>query len=490
VIMDGPRKVDTKIDDLLVNPDNYRFDPVENQRDAMLIMLKSQKDKVLNLARDIAQHGLSPMERLAVKEAEGGKYISLEGNRRLTVLKLMVNPDELSGDYPYRGVFEELNARYRDTLPTVVECAVFGADEQEAADRWVNLKHTGENQGVGTVPWNSYQKRRFELRHKREQSTTLQIADLLEGNGVDITGILATNLERLFTTPQVRHALGFDFTKKQLTLLEPEAEVVQKLKKVVERMQAKGFSVGEIYKVEDRLNWIQDVLGLQPAPATQPADIIQPPLLDHNGSTNAPTTQPAPPPSSNGSTNTQQSPAAGAGTSTLAPPQPVPTPTPPNPPAPSAPSVYYMLVNPTKVLPQTISGKIRIIYKELQTVHVTGSRQAPHAVAALLRILIEITAQEYLIKKQGFNYYGQDFRQTPAGTSYNELKQKLAFIASHCGLPNNIAQVLKTLQGRQLMTAELNQVMHNTIFTADAAAIKGIWQNFESVFDYLIGEMQ
>lgn len=213
--MDGHRKADIKLDDLLVNPENYRFDPVENQRDAMLVMLKSQKDKILNLARDIAQHGLSPMERLAVKEAEGGKYISLEGNRRLTVLKLMVNPDELAGDYQYRGVFEELNARYRDTLPTVVECAVFGSDEQEAADRWVNLKHTGENLGVGTVPWNSFSKRRFALRHKQEQSTTLQVADLLKANGVDISGVLATNLERLLTTPQVRHALGFDFTNKQ-----------------------------------------------------------------------------------------------------------------------------------------------------------------------------------------------------------------------------------------------------------------------------------
>src|SRR6266704_5111270 len=246
-LMDGHRKADIKLDDLLVNPENYRFDPLENQRDAMLVMLRSQKDKVLNLARDIAQHGLSPMERLAVKEAEGDKYISLEGNRRLTVLKLMVNPDELSGDYPYRGVFEELHVRYGDTLPTTVECAVFGADEQEAADRWVNLKHTGENQGVGTVPWNSFQKRRFELRHKQEQSTTLQVTDLLKANGVDISGVLATNLERLLTTPQVRHALGFDFTNKQLTLLEPEADVVQKLKKVVARMQAEGFRVNDIY---------------------------------------------------------------------------------------------------------------------------------------------------------------------------------------------------------------------------------------------------
>lgn len=486
--MDGHRKADIKLDDLLVNPENYRFDLVENQRDAMLIMLRSQKDKVLNLARNIAQHGLSPMERLAVKEAEGGQYISLEGNRRLTVLKLMVNPDELSGDYPYRGVFEELHARYRDTLPTTVECAVFGANEQEAADRWVNLKHTGENAGVGTVPWNSFQKRRFELRHKQKQSTVLQITDLLEANGVDITGVLATNLERLFTTPQVRHALGFDFTNKQLTLLEPEAEVVQKLKKVVAGMNIKGFSVRNIDHAPDRLKWIQDVLGLQPAPATSPASPMQPPAVS-NGRTNAPTTQPAPSLWPDGSINSQQSPAAGTGKSTLAPPQPVPTPAP----APAAASHYYSLVNPTNVLPATIPPKIIKIYHELKTVHVAGTRlAAPHAVAALLRILVEITAQEYLERKHDFYLdSGRHFRKrSDPKLALDELRGKLEYIANNCGLPTKLAQVLKTLLGRDLITVELNQVMHNTIFLADAAALKGIWQNFENVFNYLIDEMK
>ena len=87
-------------------------------------------------------------------------------------------------------------------------------------------------------------------------------------------------------------------------------------------------------------------------------------------------------------------------------------------------------------------------------------------------------------------------RRRKLKNAFNTYKKKvqearrLEYIANNCGLPGNIAQVLRTLLGRQLMTAELNQVMHNTIFTADAAAIKGIWQNYENVFDYLIGEMQ
>ena len=79
--MDGC-KADIALDKLLVNAENYRFETVNDQQEAMLTMLRSQKDKILNLARDIARRGLSPVERLAVKEAGGDKYIILEGNRR------------------------------------------------------------------------------------------------------------------------------------------------------------------------------------------------------------------------------------------------------------------------------------------------------------------------------------------------------------------------------------------------------------------------
>src|SRR5205823_6024066 len=134
---------------------------------------------------------------------------------------------------------------------------------------------------------------------------------------------------------------------KQLVLLEPEADVLQKLKKVVERMKAKGFNVGEIYRVGDRLEWIQNVLGLQPAPVTQPADITPPSPTSANGNAATPASQAAPSPALNSGTANTQSTAASAGTSTLAPPQPVSAP------APFAPSVYYTLVNPTKQLPAT-----------------------------------------------------------------------------------------------------------------------------------------
>lgn len=64
------------------------------------------------------------------------------------------------------------------------------------------------------------------------------------------------------------------------------------------------------------------------------------------------------------------------------------------------------------------------------------------------------------------------------------------FIANSRQLPGHLANALRVLVSEQLITTTLNQVMHNTIFRATSTSLKEQWQNFENVFDYLIGEIQ
>jgi len=49
-----------KITDLLVNSENPRFDPVKNQKLALLVMIEKIKPKIKSLAEDIAKNGLNP----------------------------------------------------------------------------------------------------------------------------------------------------------------------------------------------------------------------------------------------------------------------------------------------------------------------------------------------------------------------------------------------------------------------------------------------
>jgi hypothetical protein len=495
--MDRHQKIDIELDKLLVNPENYRFKSVTNQQEAMLTMLKSQDSKIMRLAKDIAAHGLNPTRRLLVKETADGKYVVLEGNRRITAIKLMNNPNEIPGDYRFKSIFEDLNAKYKDDLPTILECVVYPENQQGVADSWVLLEHTGENQGIGTVTWNSMQKQRFEAGHKQTQlSKALQVLELLEVKGINISGVEVTNLERLISTPAVRQELGIDFPKKKLLLTESEQDVLQKLKKVVQRMSAPTFVVSHIYRANQRLEWIKDVLAQQPPTSNSPVSIPTSAPVSPASNGSGPASQGVLPFSSSSNNNTLQSAASNNDVSvslvSQPPPSPSPTAGPVLPPPPSNSNNYPTLVNPTKLLPTTAPAKIASVYKELQTVYLFGQRAAPHAVGALLRILVEIIAQEYLMKKHGFKYDSSNAFRNPSeqGKVYSELREKLNYIANKCNLPSPIAQSLRALVSNQLITTTLNQVMHNTIFVADAAMIKGLWTNFEKVFDHLVSEMQ
>jgi len=484
--MDVHQKIDLELDKLLVNPENYRFDPVKDQQEAILTMLQSQNTKIIRLARNIAERGLNPTKRLLVKETNG-KYIVLEGNRRITVLKLMTNPNEIPDEYLFKSIFEDLHAKYKDSLPKTIECVVYPEEQQEAADGWVLLEHTGENQGMGTVPWDSAQKQRFEARHKQQElSRALQILEFLEANGIDISGVEATSLKRLLETRGVPQMLGIDFPKKKkFILIESQEEVLQRLKKLVEGMSAEDFNVGKIYTLAQRSAWVQNVLAPQPAAPSPSETGGTPAPVSSNGNASTPTPQPVPSPSPSNGTAPQPT-APSAATSTLTSPALAPTP------APASPGGYYTLVDPNKSLPPTTPEKIKSIYRELQIVNITGRSAAPHAVAALLRILLEITAQEYLMRKQGFQLDSRNFFRNPAeqGKVYDRLDEKLNYIATRCNLPGNLANALRVLISDQLITTTLNQVMHNTIFRAGSTAIKELWQNFEKVFDYLIDEMK
>ena len=94
------------IEDLLINPKNPRFDPVQNQRQAIDTMVREMKDKIKNLANDIAKNGLNPTKFLCVVKHLQGKYRVLEGNRRLMAIKLINSPHEIKMMMIFKNSFK------------------------------------------------------------------------------------------------------------------------------------------------------------------------------------------------------------------------------------------------------------------------------------------------------------------------------------------------------------------------------------------------
>ena len=79
------------IDDLELDLQNPRIPTAPDQREAMARIIGEQGAKLANLAADIIESGLNPMDRLLVVGGENGsgKYTVLEGNRRLVALKVL-----------------------------------------------------------------------------------------------------------------------------------------------------------------------------------------------------------------------------------------------------------------------------------------------------------------------------------------------------------------------------------------------------------------
>jgi ParB-like chromosome segregation protein Spo0J len=92
-------EVKLKIDDLVLDTDNPRITHAAGQQEALQKVVREQKGKLVRLAESIVERGLSPIEKLMVMEVspKPKRFIPLEGNRRVTALRLLTNPAALTG---------------------------------------------------------------------------------------------------------------------------------------------------------------------------------------------------------------------------------------------------------------------------------------------------------------------------------------------------------------------------------------------------------
>src|SRR5215813_9665286 len=86
--------MDLTIDELLLDLENPRISKAESQREALQKIIEDQDVKLVVLAESIVLDGLNPMDRWLVirSPSERGKYVVLEGNRRLATIRILHNP--------------------------------------------------------------------------------------------------------------------------------------------------------------------------------------------------------------------------------------------------------------------------------------------------------------------------------------------------------------------------------------------------------------
>ncbi|SIQ03785.1 hypothetical protein [Halanaerobium kushneri] len=254
-----------KIPNLFINTENPRFEIADSQKEAIENMIENQNQKLYRLAVDIIESGLNPSDLPIVTSLDDSKnrYRVLEGNRRITALKLLLEPNIASSkNNNLKKKFKRLNKQYDISGFEEITCVAF--EEEADAIHWIEIKHSGQLDGIGTVTWDATSKRRFE-RRLGKSTKCLQVLEFIKESDIlneetknNFNSIAITNLERLISDPAVREFLGIEFIDGNLHIIHPKEEVFKGLAKVIKDLVHKNIIVDDIYYKDDRANYLEN----------------------------------------------------------------------------------------------------------------------------------------------------------------------------------------------------------------------------------------
>lgn len=258
-----------KVTNLFIDLDNYRFEHQTSQLEAINRMVEEYNGDLYNLAVDILAHGLNPTDMpLVIKlPTDDNKFIVMEGNRRITTLKILLNPNLIDNKYQsLKKKFIKLVAENESNVIRSLECGICA--NREEAYLWIERKHSNGLHGIGTQQWNAMQKQRFEEATKGKTSMALQVINMLmDANTVadcfkeQLKTVKVTNLQRLISDPDVRTFLGISLQNGRLISDIKKEVVTDALTEIITDMMKEDFKVSKIYKKEDRDKYMQSMFG-------------------------------------------------------------------------------------------------------------------------------------------------------------------------------------------------------------------------------------
>jgi len=441
-----------RIENLRVNTDNYRFEPQKSQLDAIFTLLDEQGEKLFRLAESIIVDGLNPADVVLVTPDSNEKeiHIVLEGNRRISALKILNVPSILDSyhDDSIKKKYRTLSKKVTNRTIFDVPCLVF--EDPSEADHWIKLKHSGENKGVGTVSWNAQQTRRFEQIHSGKSTIAMQAIELLRSSDeVDdqlktkLKKVKITNLDRLLTDKSVRDYLGIELDNGVLKGKLARSEVVRGLSAIVIDLVDNGLTVKQIYTSEDRAEYLNSLdANMAPNPSVTANEAW---TLGQNP------------------TSRRKS-RVGTGSSSGRDPQ----------------TRKHLI--PAGVNMPISNIKVASIYNEMKKLDVANYR---NMIGITLRVFVELSVDSYLDYHQIGGFKGS------AASSGMNFQQKVLTVANHMestGCDRTITQGIKTsvkTSSHLLSPDTLHSYLHSSIHTPDPLSLKITWDNLQSFLSRL-----
>lgn len=333
---------------LRVNQANDRHGEVLNEDLAIAELFRLHENQMRNLAADIAAVGAVYDPPLVMPA--NGTYVVFDGNRRVTCLKLLLDPPR-APTAELRSHFTYLREEALERLPYNLMCQV--EQDRNLIDNILFRRHTGSQKGVGQLGWNDRAKLNFVER--TGQGGGINVAAeverlLTEANRLPAGNIPWSTLTRLLSSEEFRNRAGISTAGRRFRLTHEDGAVADALHRIASDLSSQIVTLGDLWNNEGKrayLNRLQDE-GVLPVEAERlPEPIIA------GGAVRQPRRNPPPPR-----------------------PQTTFIPT-------DAPHIQWIATQ----------QRVRAIWEELQSVTL---RNHPNATSALMRILVELAVESYI----------------------------------------------------------------------------------------------
>ncbi len=201
---------DVALTDLLLDEGNPRIRAAHDQR-ACIERILRKEDHMVNLMKDIANRGLTTMPIIVMPTGDG-RFKVMDGNRRVTALKLLNSPDTCP-DERLKPLLRQLLKDHRDVIPETVD--VMSSADPKAVSMEVLARHSGAQEGVGQVDWSAYLRNVYLINHGHppDYKRAAQYALWAEDQDIYVSDDFPiSSLHRFFTAENLGF-LGFRIDK-------------------------------------------------------------------------------------------------------------------------------------------------------------------------------------------------------------------------------------------------------------------------------------
>lgn len=171
------KEITVNVSEVLLDSDNPRLFIESPTQENILIFLANEEDAI-ELAKQISLNRGLPLAEKPVLTIENGKYVVLEGNRRICACKLLLEPSLLPSKK--RGKIPKIDwemRNYLENLPVVL------TPDRNSTEAFITMRHSGDR---NVKKWSTIASiKRFVNRYTKGETIT-DIAKVLDEKTTDV----------------------------------------------------------------------------------------------------------------------------------------------------------------------------------------------------------------------------------------------------------------------------------------------------------------